>query len=152
MPEQQDRLYAAERCVDGGSVFADVATVASWLSQLRDTWWWSQWTPNVLYVEADEVKAGTHGRSAAGCAAYLGGGVGRMELHRGTRLTEQLIIHELSHIIAGARCNSHSHDPWFARVYAELTFLIRGTAIWQQLKQAFDAHGIDYDAEGLAPR
>jgi hypothetical protein len=152
MPTQQETVYAAERLVDNGPVFADVAAVQSRLNALRDTWWWEKWCPNVLHVEVEAVRDHKHGRTAAGCAGYLGDGIGRIELHRSTTITERLVVHELTHIIAGARCGSRSHDPWFARVYLELTYLIRGSVAYQQLKQAFDTLGVDYDAEGLAPR
>lgn len=152
MPCQQDELYAAEACVDPGNYFTGVDAAREYVERLRDTWWWEKWIPNLHTVEVEEVRKGKHGRNAAGAAGFVGDGVGRMEIHRGLNLYEQLIIHELTHVVAGARKGSRSHDPWFARIYLELTYLIRGISAYQQLVTAYVRNGIDYDAEGLAPR
>lgn len=150
MPCQQDRVYAAERTVDPGNYFTGIDAVQEFLDGLRDTWWWESWIPNVLKVEVD---IGRPGKGAAGVGWYEADALaGRMEFSKSATLPERRVVHELSHVIASARKCSNAHDPWFSRIYLELTYLIRGEQAYTELKRAFDTHNIDYDAEGLAPR
>jgi hypothetical protein len=147
--EQQDALYAAEREVHNGPVFPDVAAVQRWLDDLRETWWWEEWIgERVLRVEAG---IGNPGKTAAGVGAYYPDRLsGRLEFKPGAELNERRCVHELAHVIASAVCHSKSHDPWFARVYLELTYLIRGPIAYQELQRSFDRYGIDHDARGMA--
>jgi hypothetical protein len=149
MPTQQMDLYAAERLVDDGPLFANVAAVQVWLDGLRDTDWWVRLVPeDVLRVE---VALGRPGKGAAGVGWFdRKAKGGRLEFARAAELNERRIVHELSHVIASAAKNSKSHDPWFARIYLELTYLIRGATAYTQLRDAFIRTGIDFDAEGLA--
>jgi hypothetical protein len=150
MPCQQDRLYAAETWVDNGPVFADVDAVQVWLDALRDTRWWEQWCPNVLKVE---VGIGRPGKGVAGVGWFeKDKNVGRLEFARSAELNERQMVHELAHVLAQARKDSQSHDPWFARVYLEITYAIRGVLEYEQLRYGYIREGVDYDAEGLAPR
>lgn len=149
MRTQQLDLYAAEREIHDGPVFRDVRAVQEWLDDLRETWWWEEWIgERVLRVEAARGRPGPH---AAGVGSYYPERLsGRLEFAKGAELNERRCVHELAHVIAAATHNSKSHDPWFARVYLELTYLIRGTAAYQELLAAFDRHGIDHDARGIA--
>lgn len=148
MRTQQYDLYASERGVQDGPVFASVADVQVWLDDLRDTWWWERWLTDS--VKRVEVGIGRPGPGVAGVGWYERPKLaGRMEFARGAELNERRLVHELSHVIASARRDSKSHDPWFARVYLELTYLIRGSDRYLELRQAFDAHGIDYEAGGI---
>ena len=58
---------------------------------------------------------------------------------------ELVVVHELAHVLAHARFNSQAHDPSFARVYLELTFLIMGSEVYYQLYDAFTRDGIQHD-------
>jgi hypothetical protein len=48
-------------------------------------------------------------------------------------------------VLASARFDSRSHDPWFARIYLELVYSCVGHETYQALKSAFDAYGVDHD-------
>lgn len=150
MPTQQDALYDAERLVDPGNYFTGIDAVQEFYDSLRDTWWWEKWIPDVHHVE---VSIGRPGRGVAGVGWFEAGvNEGYVQFAKGVPLPERRVVHELSHVIAGARKQSRSHDPWFARIYLEMTFLIRGPRAYCELQQAFVSKNIDYDAEGLAQR
>lgn len=145
---QQETLYASERALLDGRTFPNVEAVERWINDdLRESWWWERWCANVIYVE---VGIGRPGAGVAGVGWFdADANAGRLEFARDAALTERRVVHELAHVIAKARRNSTSHDPWFARIYLELTYLVRGQAQYEVLKKSFDAHGIDYDAGGM---
>jgi putative metallohydrolase (TIGR04338 family) len=60
---------------------------------------------------------------------------------------ELIMLHELSHVLASRLNGSKAHDPFFARTYVTLVYLVLGPAAWLQLEAAFKRHGVDYNAE-----
>jgi len=141
MPTQQDELYAAERLVSKGRQFDTYEELQVFVDELRDTSWWQRDYDMVRRVEvgkADQrVTRGSVGWWEPAMAA------GRIEMWTG-HMNLQVIAHELSHVLAEAKWGSKSHDPLFARTYANLTYYLRGSEAWLELQRAFDSHGIDY--------
>lgn len=138
---QQRAVYRSESRVPITRRFDDAAHVQRHVDALRDTWWWRVWYPQVRWVEVRPRR----GRDSVG--AWNGrGGVGDMELI-GEHLDGLSVLHELAHVLAGARWNSRSHDPWWARTYLELVYLDLGSEAYAALREAFEADGIEHRAE-----
>ena len=74
------------------------------------------------------------------------GGYGQLEMLP-QHLRPMVLLHELAHVCAKARYDSHAHDPWFARTYLDLVFHALGWDKWMALRHAFDDGGIDYVAD-----
>jgi putative metallohydrolase (TIGR04338 family) len=143
MPTQQDELYAAEETTDHGRTFANLKEVQRWVDSLRDESWWEQ---RYWMVERVEVGTSRKWHESVGWfekEPHSRSGAGRMEMAH-THRDELSMIHELAHVLANARHGSNSHDPFFARTYLELTYLIRGSDAYLELQNAFDLAGIDY--------
>lgn len=142
---QQEEVYAAERTIHSGPRFASVDEVQRFVDDLRNTWWWVKWVPNVRWVEVSFERRSDHSEATYSADARVG------YVSLGSRTpTYRVVVHELAHILACARYGSQSHDPWFARVYYELTYLVRGCEAAQELAIAFDELKVDYDAPGIA--
>jgi len=141
---QQYDVYAAERAVSQGYTFASVHAVETYINDvLCESWWWENWCANVERVNV------RHGSES--CARFdVGTSCGDIQLAP-YRPSEQLVIHELAHVLASARRCSQSLGPWYARVYYELTYLVRGSDAAAVLANAFESEGVDYDAKGIAP-
>lgn len=137
---QQDELYRAEDLIEHGEMFQSHAEIERWCNSLRETWWWSRFYPR---VEVIEVTPSTDPRASVG-AYYEGEGLAVLNLHE-VHFYEHYVLHELAHPLAKARFGSTSHDPFFARVLLELTFLVRGQEAWEDLGRAFEQYGIVID-------
>lgn len=143
---QQDELYAAELGLDDGPCFESLHAAQVFVDGLRDTDWWIKWLNEIERVEVGPARSG---------AKFAGVGwyerekqCGRMEFTT-CRPSLRLIVHELAHVVASCRRMSESHDPWMARIYLELTYLIMGSAAYKELEFGYLAQGIDYDAGGI---
>jgi putative metallohydrolase (TIGR04338 family) len=137
---QQDEIYAAENGVNHGMWFTKEADAQAWLDALRDRWWWSKFFWKA--PARTEVYWRARGSSSVG-SYHKDEDAGLLEMlppHR----NELIMLHELSHVIADALNDSHAHDPFFARTYATLVYLVLGSDTWLQLQHAFDEHGVDY--------
>lgn len=141
---QQQQVYAAERTIDQGSRFTSAAAVQTFVDELRDTWWWIKWVSNVKWIE---VRLDRRRRSSS-ARFDVEDEAGHITLNVDNP-NIRLVLHEVAHVLAEARHRSMSHDPWFARVYYEITYLVRGVDSAQELAIAFDEMGVDYDADGL---
>jgi hypothetical protein len=142
---QQDTVYAAQNTTFRGEPIGSIADVQRFVDDLREAWWWEKWLGDrVIRVEVGQARGfdsvGWYDEDARS---------GRMEFGH-VPLTIGLVLHELAHVLAKARRHSQAHDPWFARIYLELSYLVRGSAAYEELRKAFDTHGVDYDAGGLA--
>jgi hypothetical protein len=112
----------------------------------RDSWWWDKWLGDTVL----RVEVGRGSGTGGGVGWYSAEArSGRMEFGA-AKISMGLLVHELSHVLASARRRSQSHDPWFARIYLELTYLVRGSTAYEELRKAFDSYRVDYDAGGLA--
>lgn len=145
---QQFELYAAERQVPEGRRFASVEEIQRFVDGLRDTWWWRQWYPQVLRVEAYKRPSRMKESVGSYSAANRAGVIEMLEVH----WNELVILHELSHVLASARYGSRSHDPYFARVYLETVALVMGPDVYRALYDAFEAGGIEHDADDYGER
>lgn len=141
MRYQQDRLYDAEES-SGVYPGAPIDDPQAWVNAKRDTWWWARWYWSVGYVNVtvtrrDVDPTGTYDH-ADGC--------GYVTLPRDYVRTG-VLVHELVHVVAGKLHGSHAHDPWFAREYLNLTYLILGSDAYDQLRAAYVDHGVEFDAK-----
>lgn len=139
---QQFDIYAAEVGLDRGRAFDSVDEVQAFVDDLRETWWWPRWYDRLARVEVGPARSR---RKAVGWYDHEMG-AGRIEVPPAMR-TELTIVHELSHVVAEVYHGSKSHDPAFAREYARLTYLVRGSAAWLRLYDAYTGYGIEYDVE-----
>lgn len=139
---QQAALYDAERFVSMGRVFTSLAEIQAYVDALRDTWWWSYFYWKVGYVEVGPARRG--GRDGSVGWYDHDKDAGRMEMAP-VHWNEQTVTHELTHVVVDALGTpERGHGPFFARTYANLTFLISGSDRWLQLQAAFDKRKIEY--------
>lgn len=143
---QQEALYAAEQNVRRGRTFTNVRDAQRWVDDLRETWWWQRFfwgAPTRI-----EVYWRSRGNSSVGSWDKLNdaGVIEMLPQHR----NELFILHELSHVIAAALNGSKAHDPFFARTYATLVYLVLGSDAWLELQAGYEKHGIDYMQEANA--
>jgi hypothetical protein len=141
---QQYRLYASEQTTTLGPDLT-LDEIRALINRLRESWWWERNCADVLQVQVYRDKR----------MGYLGCGgldraarVGVMCFSRDL-IPTQYVLHELAHVLAKARFHSQSHDPWFARIYLELVYLVRGPKAWQALQEAFIRDDVDFDAQGV---
>lgn len=146
MPCQQDEMYAAERFVSEGERFDSLHAVQVYVDEMRDLYpFWEKAYENVVRVL---IKPETMNALSASGGFYPDENVGRISFPT-TKPTLQHLIHELAHVFTTARYGRNGHGPWFARVYLELTYLVRGSEAYFELYTAFKNGGIDFNAEGL---
>ncbi len=137
---QQFELYAAEANVDHGRRFDSTEEIERWVNSFRDEWWWDRFYRGVDVIEVtdSQFKDGSVGGfDEQDRAAVLN--------MKSVHFNEHDVLHELAHPLSKVRFGSSSHDPFFARVLLELTFLVRGHESWQELLAAFHAGGIEVD-------
>lgn len=140
MRTQQFDLYRAERSVDLGRRFASYAEVRDYVIDLVNRPFWERYSP-CLNIEVCQKTR--RGNDSVG-AWFPDSQYGYIEMNVND-LNENIVLHEISHCIAQAQFGSTSHDPYFAKTYLELVFLVRGVEPWTELKAAFDQAGIVYD-------
>jgi hypothetical protein len=142
---QQDTVYAAQATTDRGALVT-LEEAQGLVDAWRDSWWWDKWLGDTVL----RVEVGRGSGTGGGVGWYSAEArSGRMEFGA-AKISMGLLVHELSHVLASARRRSQSHDPWFARIYLELTYLVRGSTAYEELRKAFDSYRVDYDAGGLA--
>lgn len=140
---QQHLVYAAEVGLPSGREFTSLKEIQQWVDDLRETWWW---TSRYARVERVEVGPGRkNSQKSVGWFEKLKY-AGRIEMQR-CHWNVRDVTHELAHVISIAMHESKAHDPWFAREYINLTYLISGEQTWRQLATAFDRHGVQYSPE-----
>jgi hypothetical protein len=135
---QQFQLYAAEGVVRGQAIAPD--HLQRWVDGLRDLPYWLRNFPQVLRIETHVRRSSREG-SVGGW--YPKDGCGVIEMAP-VHLTDLYVIHEVTHVLAHARYDSHAHDPWFARTYLELVHARLGSERYLELARSFDRAGIDY--------
>ena len=140
MPTQQDELYTAERGVRLGRQFNSIKEIEDYVFELRSTWWWETFYWQVEMVEVGPARK--NGTSSVG-AYYEDKNAGRIEMLT-CHFNERSVIHELAHVLAKKLHGSRSHDPWFAREYANLVYLVLGSDAWLELEAGYRQHGIKY--------
>lgn len=138
---QQFELYASEIGVPRGPRFDSAQEAEAWISEVRETRWFQDNFPNVRFFEFHARDR--RRRESVGAFVPLDHTV-LCEL-----LPEHLnaldACHEAAHGLAEARYDSHAHDPWFARIYLELVYLMLGSSTYDTLREAFVRGGIDHD-------
>lgn len=137
---QQMQLYAAEWGVPGGHEFDSVPELQGWVDALRDEPWWDRFNPQVLRVD---VGSRPNGSGSVG-AWFPEQRSGRIEMEP-NHMHELVVLHELAHVLAGARHGSTAHDPWFARTYLEIVSLVMGSSAFDRLRASFDEHNVDHE-------
>lgn len=129
---QQYELYAAEQT--SSSEDFTLGQLQAWVDDLRETWWWTTFYSHIQRVEVGAAIRGGRGGSVGWYEADKQ--AGRIEMasyHRNI----PTVVHELAHVIAACYHDSQAHDPWFAREYLNLTYLIRGSEAYLELQRAF---------------
>lgn len=144
---QQDEIYAAEKHVPHGRTFRTEAQAQEWLDGLARTWWWEKFFWNG--PSRTEVYWRPRGDSSVG-SYHKDKDAGLLEMLPAHR-NELIILHELSHVLASALNKSKAHDPFFARTYLTLVYLVMGIDAYLELKSAFDDHDINYMQDGNQP-
>ena len=135
---QQLALYAAERrVVDKGRQIVDVQ---AYVDQIVNQAWFGETYPMVPAIDVKLIPSGS-GSVGGYDRAKRRGMMDMLPVHR----VENYVLHELAHVLAEAKFESKSHDPFFARIYLELVFRLRGVNAWLDLKAEFDQDNICYD-------
>lgn len=147
---QQDELYRAEERVH---LALDLPSLKEKDAQaLVDQWrelpWWRERFPRVVHVQV--VKRRSSGDGSCG---------GLVDSPFADRLEEPqfgivemapvhmdrlYLAHEVCHVLAEARYGNGSHHPGFARHYLELVYLTLGSDVYAQLRDSFEAGGVDH--------
>ena len=146
MPCQQDQLYAAENTIDHGELFESLEAVQAFVDEMRDKY--PFWEKAYSHVERIEIKLEVARAGTQSAGYYPDDRVGIVALPMACP-SLQFVIHEVAHVLSTARYGSRAHDPWMARCYLELTYIVRGPMAYFDLYSAFLAQGVDFDAEGL---
>jgi hypothetical protein len=137
---QQFTLYDAEAKLSRGRVFQKLPELQAWVDELRETWWWQRFYPQVVRVEVGPAR---NRRESVGWFEAKQG-AGRIEMTPTARDVRS-ITHELAHVMTAAlHGDGHGHDPVFAREYGNLTWFISGPQAWLNLQAAYVRHGVDY--------
>lgn len=140
---QQFELYAAEASVRRGRTLpAD--DLQAYVDELRDLPWWDS---NFRKVERVDCRVRQTDREGSAGAWDSERQVGVVEMAPG-HLTELIVLHEVSHVLAAARYGSRAHDPWFARTYLELVSVVLGPDAYLELRAGFRGQGVDFETEG----
>jgi putative metallohydrolase (TIGR04338 family) len=143
---QQFELYAAEGGVPSGRWFETLDEMQIYVDELRETAVWRRQYANVLRIDAYQRFSGDC--SVGAWQEEMGGGVIEM---LPCHMNELYVLHEVAHVLAGARYGSRSHDPWFARTYLEVVREGMGPDAYLALYRAFEAAGIDHDHDSWVP-
>lgn len=146
---QQEQCYAAQSALLPGRSFASVGEAQRFVDALRDEPWW---TGQGYHLRVLRIEVGASRSRKFNGVGWFEEGVnaGRIELTK-TGMTERTVLHEVAHVLACAIHGSKSHDPWWARTYLMLVYWVMGAEVYRTLQSAFDAQGVDYDAD-LNPR
>lgn len=142
---QQYELYSAEGvCPKGRTLTAK--ELQAYVDQLRENPWFERNFPQIARIEAYAKKSG---RASVG-GFYDEQACGVIEMLP-VHMNELYVLHEISHVLAHARFNSHAHDPWFARIYLEAVFTYMGSEAYKLLADSFTKSGIDFDTDNMNP-
>jgi putative metallohydrolase (TIGR04338 family) len=143
---QQDEIYAAERNIPRGRTFRRSADAQEWLDGLRETWWWQKF----FWQGPARTEVYWRSRGSASVGSWdVRNDAGVLEMLPAHR-NQLFILHELSHVLAAALNGSKAHDPFFARTYLTLVYLVLGVDAYLELQQSFEEHGVDYMQEAKA--
>lgn len=138
MQSQQLKIYAAEVGVPKGFEFGVRADIQKFVDDLREEQWWQDRYANVLRIEVAFKGTGrSFGHFEPGNNAGL---ISLGPLGRNV----QTITHEIAHVVSNAYHGSISHDPYYAREYAVLTYIISGSASWLALQDGYEREGVNY--------
>lgn len=142
---QQDAVYTAEVDLPPGRRFRTLQELQDWVDDLRGTWWWE-----MRYARVSRVEVGPTRKGAVSSVGWFEKDkwAGRIEMSR-VHWNVRDVTHELAHVIASALHESQAHDPWFAREYINLVYLISGEEAWLRLAAAFREHGVNYTPPDL---
>ncbi len=137
---QQTELYRAERSAPSGRQFHSVEEMQRYVDQLRESPYWRAYYPNVKRIEVYARPANRNESVGWFEPEKEAGAVEMLPAH----WTELVLLHEVAHVLAGARFGSQAHCPWFARVYLELVYHFHSAGV-DALHEAFESHGIEHD-------
>lgn len=139
---QQSEAYAAEQYAPTGPAFDSLEHVQRFVDELRDhplLRWHDHW-PNVLRVEVGPTRRNSR-ESVGWFEPEMN--AGRIELAYSQRFM-RVVLHELAHVLAEAEWSSEAHDPGWARTYLELMYVVMGSDAYTQLRDAFEAKGVEH--------
>lgn len=136
---QQDELYAAEDKADLGQEILP-EDLQSYVDALRDNPWVFRCFPMVNRIEAYALK-----RDGSVGSFHKETGAGKIEMSF-NHLYERIVLHEVAHVLAGARYGSKAHCPWFARTYLELISVF-APSVYPSLLASFREDGIDFECD-----
>lgn len=138
---QQYDLYDAEHRVESyGRTFASLDEIQAYLDGLVDSWWWQEFYSMVRTIEVGKVTR-RKGEGSVG-AWFPEDRMGIVEMHR-VHWNENMVLHEIAHVLADARFASKAHCPWFAKVYTDLVYHVRGAEAWADLHRCLTEGGIE---------
>lgn len=135
---QQYEVYAAEGRSPQGRFFGTLLEVSEYLDELINAPWWADRFTGLTCVTVQPHSG------SCGIAVWDGDGCGRIGLSK-DGLYEQVVLHEVAHLLAAMEVGSSSHDPHWARVYLELVFRVMGPEVWQVLRQAMLDERVELD-------
>lgn len=126
---QQKRLYEAERCLWGhGRSFSSNQEVADYLNTVVESDWFVKQYGWIPPVKIETLRS----QKWAGCADRQGFTIYLK------RRTENVVLHELSHLI----CGTDEHDHPFVRTMLHLVRHAMGFYAWAEF--SYELKKVDY--------
>lgn len=134
---QQSQVYEAEAVLQEGRRFGSISEVQSFVDELRETDWWEREYEGLFRIEV-------YGRPEAGWSVGSWNAemnAGKIELTP-AGMTLRTVVHEVSHVLAGFRYGSGSHDPWYARTMLEAVYRLMGSDAYRTLYHEYRLHDV----------
>ena len=132
---QQEGVYRAQaRCTSGRAL--DVADVQAYVDRLTSSDWWDERYRQVVRVEVTTIAEDNEFNALGRADHDHGGGV--IGLKASKPVSERTVLHEVAHTITPG-----GHGPSWVRTFLELTYFVRGSDAYTELRTAFVAEGVD---------
>jgi len=137
---QQAQVYEAQWFAEDGlgpemrgRSFESEEELQLYVDDLRENEHWQDY-------DVQSIEAFCRDKPGA-CGGLVELGFGQIEMGP-DKMYERPVLHEVAHVLAAARYDSQSHDPWFVRTYLELVYEHMGSAAYKALYDAFQVAGV----------
>ena len=131
----QDAVYTAQGKIDQGSVL-DRETLQAYVDSLTAQAWWEDRYQHVVRIEVTALDPGNKFHGLANHDYERGGGV--IGFRPQDAVTTHDVLHEVSHVITPG-----GHHAAWVRTLLEVTYLVRGSESYCELRTALVAEGVD---------
>ena len=131
----QDAVYATEKKINRGEVI-DRETLQAYVDGLTATEWWEDRYRHVVRIEVTSLDRDNEFHGLALGDHGNGGGV--IGFRPDGDVTTHEVLHEAAHVITPG-----GHHAAWVRTLLEVTYLVRGSESYSELRAALVAEGVD---------